>query len=224
MNPLLVTAIWTAILSIACGPLIPALMLGLMSTANRPVRTGMLVAAGGVAIVAGFVFVFLLVLDYSGFSGGGDAGYILYLVLGIAFLLFGIRTWVKDPKPEEEGAGANQRLAKLTEGGPAKVLVAGVVVALVNSDQLVVLATSVRDIAVAGVSLPAQVLTALLVVVIATFFYWIVPLAVQVGGDPTKRFLAKLNGWIGKHERIIEIVVMIVLGTYFVIRAVIGLY
>jgi threonine/homoserine/homoserine lactone efflux protein len=224
MNPLLLTAVSTAILSIACGPLIPALMLGLMSPAKRPVRTGVALATGGIAVVAVFVFVFLLVLDYSRFSGSGNAGYILYLVLGIAFLLIGLRLLVKDPKPADEKGGANQRLARLTQGGPAKLVLAGVVVALVNSDQLVVLATSVRDIAVANVPLPTQLITALIVVVIATVFYWSMPLAVQVGGEPTKRFLERLNGWIGKHERVIEIVVMLVLGAYFVIRAVIGLY
>ncbi|MEZ4768296.1 MAG: hypothetical protein R2844_07710 [Caldilineales bacterium] len=48
-------------------------------------------------------------MELSGYTGGGDAGYIVYLVLGIVFLLLGIRTVISSP--EAEGGGNDATVA-----------------------------------------------------------------------------------------------------------------
>ncbi len=223
MNTLLVNAILEAIMSIFTGPLIPVIMLGMMAPSKHPVRTGAGIAAGGILTVAVFVLGLLAIMMLSGYTGGGDLGYIVYLVLGIVFLLLGIRTVISSP--EEGGNEATvAKLTKLSEGGFKGLILVGIVGALANSDQLVVLVGSVHDIDVSGATLSVQVITALLVIVIATFLWWIVPLVVAIGGEGAEKMLAKLNVWLSKNMRMIEIVVFFVIGVYFMYRALTGLF
>lgn len=223
MNTLLFNAILEAIMSIFTGPLIPVIVLAMMAPSKHPVRTGMGIAAGGILTVAVFVLGLLAIMELSGYTGGGDAAYIVYLVLGIVFLLLGIRTVIK---PEEEGGNdaTIAKLTKLSEGGFTGLILVGIVGALANSDQLVVLVGSVHDIDVSGVPLSAQLITAVLVIAIATFFWWIVPLVVAVGGEKAEKVLARLNVWLTKNMRMIEIVVFLGIGVYFMYRALTGLF
>lgn len=225
MNPLLFNAILEAIMSIFTGPLIPVIMLGMMAPSKHPVRTGAGIAAGGILTVAVFVLGLLAIMELSGYTGGGDAGYIVYLVLGIVFLLLGIRTVISSP--EAEGGGNDATVAKLTklaEGGFKGLILVGIVGALANSDQLVVLVGSVHDIDTSGAPLSTQLITALVVIVIATLFWWIVPAVVAIGGERAEKVLARLNVWLTKNMRMIEIVVFLGIGVYFMYRALTGLF
>ncbi|MFN8474234.1 MAG: GAP family protein [Anaerolineae bacterium] len=223
MNPNIANALLEAFMSIFTGPLIPVIMLALMSPSKRPVRTGAGIAAGAIIVVAAFVLILLAIFDYSGDSGSGKFGYLVYLVLGIVFLLLGIKTVIKPPKSGEDEDAAIKKLAKIAEGGLGGLLLVGILGALVNSDQLVVLVGSVHDIAVSGVPNSTQLVVAVVVIVIATFLWWIMPISVGLGGESAKRFLAKLNVWLTKNMRMIEIVVFLVLGVYFLVRGLRGL-
>ncbi|MFN8484852.1 MAG: GAP family protein [Anaerolineae bacterium] len=223
MNPNIANAILEAFLSIACGPLIPVIMLALMSPSKRPVRTGAGIAAGAIIVVAAFVLILLAIFDYSGDSGSGKFGYLVYLVLGIVFLLLGIKTVIKPPESGESEDAAVKKLAKIAEGGMGGLLLVGVLGAILNSDQLVVLVGAVHDIAVSGVPNSTQLIVAIVVIIIATFLWWIMPISVGIGGEGAKRFLARLNVWLTKNMRMIEIVVFLVLGVYFLVRGLQGL-
>lgn len=224
MNANLVNALIEAVMSIFCGPLIPAIMLAVMSASKRPVRTGVGVAAGAIAVVGGFVLIMLAIFTRSGDASSGKFGYLVYVVLGVVFLLLGLKSLLKPPASGEDENGLTQKLHKMAEGGFGGLLLIGVMGAILNSDQLVVLVGSVHDIALSGVSVPTQVLAAIAVIVVATFLWWIVPLAVGVGGESAKKFLAKLNAWLTAHMRVIEIVVFLVIGVYFTVRGLMGLF
>jgi hypothetical protein len=225
MNVNLVNALIEAVMSIFCGPLIPPIMLAVMSASKRPVRTGIGVAIGAIAVVGGFILVMLAIFTLSGDSSSGKFGYLVYLVLGVVFLLLGLKTLIKKPASDEGGEDATiQKLHKMAEGGFGGLLLIGVLGAVLNSDQLVVLVGSVHDIALAGITVPAQVLAAIVVTIVATFLWWIVPLAVAVGGASAQRVLDKINVWLTAHMRVIEIVVFLVIGAYFTVRGLSGLF
>ncbi|MEZ4768297.1 MAG: GAP family protein [Caldilineales bacterium] len=75
-----------------------------------------------------------------------------------------------------------------------------------------------------GAPLSTQLITALVVIVIATLFWWIVPAVVAIGGERAEKVLARLNVWLTKNMRMIEIVVFLGIGVYFMYRALTGLF
>jgi len=99
MNGLYAELLWVGLLATLAGPLVPGVVAYIMSLNRTPVLAGAAFTLGAALVAVLFSVVAILILSTTTTSGKGQ--YIIYTVLGLVFLGFGLKAWASRP-PEGE--------------------------------------------------------------------------------------------------------------------------
>ena len=116
------------------------------------------------------------------------------------------------------GAGTGMMARLIASPAPGTALLAGVVVA-----PSVTFVAAIQVIATAKADAVITSLGVALVVVIAVAFVWLPFVAFLAFPGPTSRWLAKFNGWLKAHGRVLAVGALTVAGIYLVINGLTGL-
>ncbi|MFI6875653.1 GAP family protein [Streptomyces sp. NPDC050400] len=173
------------------------------------------------------VVVTAVVLLGSGADASGDDGPAtwtlwLKLVLGVLFLLLGVKQWKGRPREghESETPGWMQAIDKFT---PAKAAGLAALLAVANPKNLVLALGGAVSIASSDASAGGKTVAAALMVVIGSLCA-LAPLAVYVlGGSNSAHVLASWKEWMAKHNAAIMTTLLVVLGAKYVGDAISGL-
>ncbi len=174
--------------------LVAAVYLG---SAN-PRRTALIYLAGAVVMSTVMAIVVLLVLRAGHFElpSHHRTRYGLRLALGLAILLGGlvvVRRKPKQPDPDKPGQGLVSRM--VASPAPLSAFAAGIVIFAPS----LTFVAAVQVVATARTSVPFEVLTLALIVVINVMFVWLPLVCYLFAPEPTTRHLKRFNAWLRAH-------------------------
>lgn len=198
---------------VAVSPLpIVAIILILATPQGR--INGLLFALGWVLGLAALGAIMLAV----GGSGGASAHKhpatwvgALKLALGALLAVFGALQWRRRPKDPSQ-AQLPKWMAAIDRFGPAKILGLGLLLSAGNLKNAPLTIAAAASISSAGISVPQQIVTLAIFVVIASLGV-LAPLAVYlVMGERAKSILGSWRDWAAQHNVAVLAVLFFVLG------------
>ena len=201
-----------AALGVALSP-VPIIATVLMLMSGRPRRTAPAFAIGwvvGLLVVMGVV---LAAVSKNGLdtSGSSDTTFWLKLVLGLLFLLLGLRTWLHRPHPGEV-AEPPAWMGKLDSLSPLAAVALGAALSGINPKNLALTASGAVAIASGDLSSTQTVVCVVVFVVLASVLVVGPVLAFLVLGDRTAAPLQTLKAFMEVHNAAIMTVLLGVLG------------
>ena len=212
-----------AALAAALSP-VPVVGIVLVLGTRRPRSSGSAFALGWVAglAVVSIVVVWLLGgADQPG-SGSAMAAHWLKITIGAVFWLMAVWQWWKWPKKGEPPATPSW-MTTLDTVTPAKALGLGTTLSGANPKNLVLTLAAAASIAQAGIGPTGTAIAMAVFVAIGSFsvigavvFYWIAT-------DRAAAPLATVKGFMLKHNTVIKMVVLLVLGAKFLGAGLAGL-
>jgi Sap-like sulfolipid-1-addressing protein len=195
---------------------VSALILG---KSKRPV-------ASGWSFVAGAAFldvVFAAVILASGlFDEGGDAGAYVDVGLGALFAVMGAVAFFGAESPEKEAA-RRARAEQIAGAKLGELFLAGVAVQVINFDAIAVFGGALKDIAAADLSTAEEVLVTMFGLAIMLSVYYGPVVAYMVAPRRSVPLLGRMTEWIMANSRILEIVVGLGFGAYFLAKGLVVL-
>jgi threonine/homoserine/homoserine lactone efflux protein len=212
IGEILPTAIGVAISPI---PIIAVVLL--LSTRKGKVNAlsfllGWLIGLGLVGVIV------LLVADPAGASeDDGPATWVgwLFLVLGLAAVLIGIRSWRGRPRGDEEPP-MPKWMAAIDQFTGGKSFGFGFLLAALNPKNLTLTVAAAAAIAAAGLSSTDSYIVLVVFVLIGTIGLAI-PIGIYfLGGDRATETLAELRHWLAINNATIMAVLMVVIGAKLV--------
>jgi threonine/homoserine/homoserine lactone efflux protein len=191
---------------------VSALVLG---QAKRPVGGALFFVAGALALDVVVSVVLLGIFEASGkFTEGADIGAWIDAILGGIFVLIGVFAIFQTESPEKTAA-RRARIERLTSSGPARLLLLGVAVQIVNSDSLAVLGGGLKEVAIADVSVAGEVVGVAWVLLLMLLPYYVPVVMYAVAPQRASVLLRSFSDWLFEHSRVVEIVTGLVLGGLF---------
>jgi threonine/homoserine/homoserine lactone efflux protein len=173
---------------------------------------GWLVGLGLVGVIV------LLLADPAGASeDDGPAIWVgwLFLVLGVASVLIGIRSWRGRPRGDEEPP-MPKWMAAIDRFTPGKSLGIGLLLSALNPKNLMLTVAAAAAIAAAGLTSTDSYIVLAVFVVIGTLGVAI-PIGIYfLGGDKATETLAELRHWLAVNNATIMAVLMVVIGAKLV--------
>lgn len=209
---------------IAISP-VPLITVVLMLATPRGRVNGTAFATSWVVCLG--VVVTAVVLAGAGADASGDEGPAtwtlwLKLVLGVLFLLLGVKQWKNRPREghEAEQPGWMKAIDQFTPGKAAGL---AALLAVANPKNLVLAIGGAVSIAGSGASAGGKTVATVLMVLIGSLCA-LVPLAVYlVGGAKSGEVLASWKAWMAHHNAAIMTTLLVVLGAKYVGDALSGL-
>lgn len=195
---------------------VSALILGV---SKRPVLSAWMFVAGAFFIDGGFCVVMLAsgLLDVSSDASAWiDAG------LGLLFLVMGIFTIFSTETPEKDAA-RRQRADKIASSNLSALFLAGIAVQLINIDAIAVFTGALKEIASAELSTAETVFATLFGLAIMLSVYYVPVVLYMLFPRRSGPWLKQMSEWIMANSRMLEIVVGIAFGVYFLAKGLVVL-
>jgi threonine/homoserine/homoserine lactone efflux protein len=199
--------------AIALSP-VPMACIVLVLMSARPVRAGLVFAAGWVAalvIVTGLVAGLAHEVAAADEESARDGNDVLQLAAGVLFALLAVRYWRRRPGPDEEPERPRifDRIATLS--GPGLAL-AGAGAALANVKNLPLVLSAGSSIGAAGLSAGATAGAVLVFVGVASATVVLPVVAVAgAGAERSAPVLKSFEEWLVRNLTTITVVVLVVL-------------
>jgi Sap, sulfolipid-1-addressing protein len=202
-------------LAAACAAPVAAVVSAvILGKSSRPVISTWTFVAG--AALLDFVFA-AIVLAADLFENGGDAGAIVDVVLGLLFAGMGLLAVFQKESPEKDAA-QRARVDKIATAKLATLFGAGLLVQVINFDAIAVFGGALKDIGEADISTGQELVATLFGLAIMLSVYYIPVLIYMVNRKRAVPLLARMTEWIMANLRMIEIVVGLGFGVYFLAK------
>ncbi|AQA03733.1 hypothetical protein BVC93_16335 [Mycobacterium sp. MS1601] len=204
---------------VALSPLsiIPAVLV--LHTA-RPKPTGLAFLAGWMAALAVLTSLFVGISGLLGGMGGQPPAWASWIriVVGAALIVFGIFRWVTRHSRPHEMPGTRH----IAEAGPAKALVIGALLTVVNPKVLFICAAAGLAIGTSGLGagIPAAVVV---FVVLAGSTVALPILAYAAWGSKLDPALAQVKAWMEKYNAVLVAGILVVIGVMVLYKGIHGL-
>lgn len=193
---------------VALSPLsiIPAVLV--LHTA-RPRPTGLAFLAGWILGLAALTALFIGISGLLGGMAGKPPSWASWLRVGIgvALIAFGVFRWVTRHSKPHQMPG----MRHITEAGPAKALMVGAVLTVVNVKVLFICAAAGLAIGTAGLGAAVWGAEAVYVALAASTVALPI-LAYAVGGSKLDPTLVKVKAWMEKHNAALVATILVVIG------------
>lgn len=178
---------------------------------------------GGITLsrlIQGVLFGFVFGAAAGGGDGPSPVASTLLLVAGVIFLIKGVKTFLKEPDPDDPPPKWMGAIDKLTAG---KLFLIGAGWVMIAIKLWVFTLAALSTIRYADLGLTSSVIAYVIFAIGAVILMLILLLMYIVAPSPTKALLAKFRVWLEKNNRGIMIVVSAVFGVYFLYKGVSGL-
>lgn len=207
-------------LVVALSPLsiIPAV---LVLHSPRPRPAGLSFLLGWVLGLAVLTAVFVGVSGLLGGMGGKPPSWASWLriVIGAALIAFGVFRWLTRHSKPHQMPGTRH----LTEAGPVKAFIIGILLTIVNVKVLFICAAAGLAIGTAGLHGHQTWVAEAFYVAIAASTVALPILAYAVSGDRLDPTLVKVKVWMEKHNAALVAVILIVIGVLVLYKGIHGL-
>jgi Sap, sulfolipid-1-addressing protein len=151
------------------------------------------------------------------FENGGDAGAIVDVGLGVLFAAMGIIAFFQAESPEKDAA-QRARVDKIATAKLATLFGAGLLVQVINFDAIAVFGGALKDIGEADITRRQELFATLFGLAIMLSVYYLPVLMYMIDRKRAVPLLARLTEWIMANFRMIEIVVGLGFGLYFLAK------
>lgn len=206
-------------LVVALSPLsiIPAVLV--LHTA-RPRPTGLAFLAGWLVGLAGLTSLFIGISGLLGGMTSQPPSWASWLRIGIgaALIVFGVFRWVTRHSKPHQMPGTRH----LTEATPAKALIIGAALTVLNPKVLFICAAAGLAIGTSGVGAGVWAAEAVYVVLAASTVALPI-LAYSVSGTKLDPTLAKVKAWMEKHNAALVAAILVVIGLLVLYKGIHGL-
>ena len=176
---------------------------------------------GAWAFVAGAAFldvVFaVVILAADLFEDGGDAGAIVDVGLGVLFIAMGLLAVFETESPEKDAA-RRARAERIATAKLTTLFAAGILVQVINFDAIAVFGGALKDIGEADITTGEEVFATAFGLAIMLSVYYVPVLIYMVDRKRAMPLLARMTEWIMANGRMLEIVVGIGFGAYFLAK------
>jgi len=190
---------------------VSALILG---KSTRPV-------IGGWTFVAGAAFLDLVfaavILAADLFDEGGDAGAYVDVGLGVLFVVMGLMAVFQAESPEKDAA-RRARAESIATAKLSALFVAGILVQVINFDAIAVFGGALKDIGEADITTGEEIFATVFGLAIMLSVYYLPIVAYMIDRKRAVPQLARMTEWIMANSRMIEIVVGLGFGAYFLAK------
>lgn len=178
---------------------------------------------GGVTLsrlIQGALFGFVFGAAAEASSGPSPVASTLLLVAGVLFLIKGVKTFLKEPDPDDPPPKWMAAIDSLTAG---KLFLIGAGWVMIAIKLWVFTLAALQIIRDAYLGLTPSIIV-YLIYAIGCIILMLIPLIMYiVAPAPTKTLLAKFRVWLEKNNRGIMIVVSAVFGVFFLYKGISGL-
>jgi hypothetical protein len=176
--------------------------------------------------VAGAAFLDILfaavILAADLFESGGDAGAIVDVGLGVLFIVMGLLAVFQKESPEKDAA-RRARAESIATAKLSALFLAGILVQVINFDAIAVFGGALKDIGEADITRGEEVLATLFGLAIMLSVYYVPVLIYMVNPKRAVPLLGRLTEWIMANSRMIEVVVGLAFGVYFLAKGLVVL-
>ena len=190
---------------------VSALILG---ESKRPVVSAWTFVAG-----AAFLdILFSVVVLASGIADvSSDASAWIDAGLGVLFLGMGILAVFSSETPEKDAA-RRARADKIASSNLSALFLAGIAVQLINIDAIAVFGGALKEIATADLSTAGVVFATVFGLAIMLSVYYLPAVIFSLFPERASAWLGRMSEWILANSRMLEIVVGIGFGIYFLVK------
>jgi threonine/homoserine/homoserine lactone efflux protein len=194
----------------------------IIGKAERPLRSS------SIFVLGAFIFDLLfaaLILGLYHLAGVDDTSDTLSawidVILGVLFLFVGIKAVFSHPSQEERSA-QRARVEKIAAAKPARLLLAGVLVQLINADALAVFGAGLKEIATTDPYPEAVTIFIVVVVFLVVMLvpYWLPTGMYVVSRDKAGGWMRTMSAWLLDHSRGLEVGVGIGFGVVFLTKGI----
>jgi threonine/homoserine/homoserine lactone efflux protein len=196
-------------LVVALSPLsiIPAV---LVLHSPRPRPTGLAFLAGWVLGLSALTALFIGISSLLGGMHGEPPSWASWvrIVVGGALIVFGIFRWFTRHSNPHQMPGTRH----ITEAGPAKALVVGALLTVVNPKVLFVCAAAGLAIGTAGLDSTGVWISEAVFVLVSALTVALPILAYTVSGERLDPALTRLKAWMEKHNAALVAVILVAIG------------
>jgi Sap, sulfolipid-1-addressing protein len=186
----------------------------ILGKSSQPVLGTWTFVAG--AAFLDFVFA-AVILAADLFENGGDAGAYVDVGLGVLFAAMGILAFFQAESPEKDAA-QRARVDKIATAKLATLFGAGILVQVINFDAIAVFGGALKDIGEADITRRQELVATLFGLAIMLSVYYLPVLMYMIDRKRAVPLLARLTEWIMANLRMIEIVVGLGFGLYFLAK------
>jgi len=199
-------------LAAACAAPVAAVVSAvILGKSARPVISTWTFVAGAAFLDVVFAAV-ILAADL--FENGGDAGAIVDVGLGVLFVAMGLIAVFQTESPEKDAA-QRARVDRIATAKLTTLFGAGLLVQVINFDAIAVFGGALKDIGEASISTGQEIVATLFGLAIMLSVYYVPVLIYMVDRKRAEPMLARMTDWIMGNLRMIEIVVGLAFGVYF---------
>ena len=156
------------------------------------------------------------------FENGGDAGAYVDVALGVLFAAMGLLAVFQTESPEKEAA-QRARMDKIATAKLGTLFGAGLLVQVINFDAIAVFGGALKDIGEADITTGEEVFATLFGLAIMLSVYYLPVLIYMIDRKRAVPLLARMTEWIMANLRMIEIVVGLGFGVYFLAKGLVVL-
>jgi Sap, sulfolipid-1-addressing protein len=182
--------------------------------------------AGTWTFVAGAAFLDVVfaavILAADLFENGGDAGAYVDVGLGVLFGVMGLLAVFQAESPEKEAA-QRARVDRIATAKLATLFGAGILVQVINFDAIAVFGGALKDIGEADITRRQELLATLFGLAIMLSVYYLPVLLYMIDRKRAVPLLARMTEWIMANLRMIEVVVGLGFGAYFLAKGLVVL-
>lgn len=219
MGSLLVQVAIYGLAAAVAAPIAAVISALILGKSKRPV-------VGAWTFTAGAAFLdvlFAVVVLASGlFDSGGDAGAIVDVGLGVLFLVMGVLAFFQEERPEVEAA-RRARAERIATAKLSTLFLAGILVQVINFDAIAVFGGALKEIAAADITTAEVMLVTAFGLAIMLSVYYVPALIYMFNPKRAGPVLGSMTEWIMKNSRMLEIVVGVGFGLYFLVKGLVVL-
>lgn len=216
---LLVQVATYAVAAAVAAPIAVVVTALILGVSKRPVLGAWTFVAGAAFIDVGFSVLMLAsgLLDVS-----SDASAWIDAVLGTLFLVMGVLAVFSTDTPEKDSA-RRARAQKVASSNLSALFLAGIAVQLINIDALAIFTGALKEIASADVSTTEAVVATSFGLAIMLSVYYAPAVIYSLFPARASGWLERMSEWILANSRMLEIVVGIAFGVYFIAKGLVVL-
>ena len=211
MGSLLVQVAIYGLAAACAAPVAAVVSAVILGKSARPVISTWTFVAGAAFLDVVFAAV-ILAADL--FENGGDAGAIVDVGLGVLFVAMGLIAVFQTESPEKDAA-QRARVDRIATAKLTTLFGAGLLVQVINFDAIAVFGGALKDIGEATISTGQEIVATLFGLAIMLSVYYVPVLIYMVDRKRAEPMLARMTDWIMGNLRMIEIVVGLAFGVYF---------
>lgn len=214
MGSLLVQVAIYGLAAACAAPVAAVVSAVILGKSARPVISTWTFVAGAAFLDVVFAAV-ILAADL--FENGGDAGAIVDVGLGVLFVAMGLIAVFQTESPEKDAA-QRARVDRIATAKLATLFGAGFLVQVINFDAIAVFGGALKDIGEADISTGQEIVATLFGLAIMLSVYYVPVLIYMIDRKRAEPMLARMTDWIMGNLRMIEIVVGLAFGIYFLAK------